>query len=596
MRAAFETTADVAVQDESVLVDEAERLVSLHRLGLLDTPPTAAFDGVTRLAAAALRVPILLVSLVDQSRVWFKSRIGVNLREIPRQGSLCDHAVWQRQPLIVRDAPTDGRFANDALVSATPHVRSYLGIPLFTRDRQPVGTLCAMDTELREFGEVEVVVLSEFAKIAEDLLCSKELASKSDSVLQYAMEREKLFRETFEQAPVGIVHTSLHGLILRINQRACALLGYTPAELRELSIPTITHPEDLQKNIREFKRTLAGEIDSYRLEQRLLCKNQRYVWVSLSVTIKRAPSRQPDYNIVVIDDISAQKQIEADALKQREALQDRLAAQAQKMHESSDAVQSQSNRLLEVTDALRESQTAAREAQQGLQESQRALREMGQMLDDTRQALRDAQDQQRETQTALHAANTKLAAESATDSLTGLPHRRSFSRRSEQAANALRQSRKPYGLILLDLDNLKHINEEYGHEVGDEALRSLANILSTQLRNSSDMAARLGGDEFAVLCFGDINEQTLHDVAERIHVQIAKEPLATPKGLLRFTGSFGLTLSVADDPDWKTVYGRADAALREAKAAGKDRISFGRSQSKSATARLRALSPPQPAG
>jgi diguanylate cyclase (GGDEF)-like protein/PAS domain S-box-containing protein len=603
MRAAFETTADVAVQDESVPVDEAERLLSLHRLGLLDTPPTAAFDGVTRLAAAALRVPILLVSLVDQSRVWFKSRIGVNLREIPRQGSLCDHAVWQRQPLIVRDAPADARFANDALVSATPRVRSYLGIPLFTRDRQPVGTLCAMDTELREFGEVEVVVLSEFAKIAEDLLCSKELASKSDSVLQYAMEREKLFRETFEQAPVGIVHTSLHGLILRINQRACALLGYTPAELRELSIPTITHPEDLQKNIREFKRTLAGDIDSYRLEQRLLCKNQRYVWVSLSVAIKRAPSRQPDYNIVVIDEISAQKQVEADALKLREALQDRLTAQAQKMHESSDAVQSQSNRLLEVTDALRESQAAARDAQQGLQESQqglqesqRALRQTEQMLDDTRQALRDAQDQQRETHTALHAANAKLAAESATDSLTGLPHRRSFSRRSEQAANALRQSRKPYGLILLDLDNLKHINEEYGHDVGDEALRSLANILSTQLRNSSDMAARLGGDEFAVLCFGDINEQTLHDVAERIHVQIAKEPLATPKGLLRFTGSFGLTLSMADDPDWKTVYGRADAALREAKAAGKDRISFGRSQSKSVTARLRALSPPPPAG
>jgi diguanylate cyclase len=596
MRAAFETTADVAVQDESVPVDEAERLVSLHRLGLLDTPPTAAFDGVTRLAAAALRVPILLVSLVDQSRVWFKSRIGINLREIPRQGSLCDRAIWQRQALVVRDAPADPRFANDALVSAGPRVRSYLGIPLFTRDRQPVGTLCAMDTELREFGEVELVVLSEFAKIAEDLLCSKELVSKSDSVLQYAMEREKLFRETFEQAPVGIMHTSLHGLILRINQRACALLGYTPAELRELSIPTITHPEDLQTNIREFKRTLAGEIDSYRLEQRLLCKNQRYLWVSLSVTIKRAPSRQPDYNIVVIDDISARKQVEADALKQREALQDRLAAQSQKMHESGEAVQSQNNRLLEATDALRESQTAAADAQLGLQDSQRVLRETEQLLENTREALRDAQEQQREAQTALHAANTKLAAESATDSLTGLPHRRSFSRRSEQAASALRQSRKPYGLILLDLDNLKHINEEFGHDVGDQALRSLADILSTQLRNSSDMAARLGGDEFAVLCFGDINEQTLHDVAERIHVQIAKEPLATPKGLLRFTGSFGLTLSMADDPDWKTVYGRADAALREAKGAGKDRISFGRSQSKSATARLRALSPPQPAG
>jgi len=173
-----------------------------------------------------------------------------------------------------------------------------------------------------------------------------------------------------------------------------------------------------------------------------------------------------------------------------------------------------------------------------------------------------------------------------------LPNRRSFSRRSEQAASALRTSRKPYGLILLDLDDFKQINEEYGHEAADEVLRSLGTILSSQLRNSSDMAARLGGDEFAVLCFGDINEQTLHDVAERIHNQIGKEPLATAKGLLRFTGSFGLTLSLPDDPDWKTVYARADAALRDAKAAGKDRISFGRSQSKNATARLRAISVP----
>jgi diguanylate cyclase (GGDEF)-like protein/PAS domain S-box-containing protein len=776
MRAALETTADVALQEESVPVDETERLVALHRLGLLDTPPSAAFDGVTRLAQAALQVPILCVSLVDQNRIWFKSRIGLGVRETPRRGSLCDHVVWAREPLSVRDAAADARFANDPLVSGPQHVRSYLGIPLFTRDRQPMGTLCAMDTEARAFGEVEQVVLSEFAKIAEDLLSAKELAAKSDGVLQYAMEREKLFRDTFEQAPIGIIHTSLHGLILRMNQRACALLGYNPAELRELSIPSITHPEDLAHNIREFKRTLAGEIDSYRLEQRLLAKDKQYVHMALSVAIKRAPSRQPDYNIVTIEAISgapaapdkptemapqtgegeeglraAQKLLEARekallearssidarekslvetrssiearekslvearsgievrekaladaraaieardkslrdarsavearekslgdaqaalearqksetqaplkgrekalneaqaALKEREKsaaekqaaldsrekvagekqaaiearektvgekqaaldAREKLLGEAQAALKEREKSVSDAQALLKERDerssdsetalkernkALTDAQQTARAAEDALRYAQEDLRGVQATLRDTQEALRDAQDQYREAQAALQVANAKLAQESANDALTVLPNRRTFSRRGEQAANAMRQSRKAYGLILLDVDNFKHVNEEYGHDVGDDVLRTLGNILSTQLRNSSDMAARLGGDEFAVLCFGDINEQTLHDVAERVHGQIGKAPLATPKGLLRFTSSFGLALSIADDSDWKSVYGRADAALREAKNAGKDRISFGRSLSKSnVTARLRALSPP----
>jgi diguanylate cyclase (GGDEF)-like protein/PAS domain S-box-containing protein len=608
MRAGLEA-ADAALQDREVPVDEAERLISLHRLGLLDTPPSPAFDGVARLAQAALQVPILCVSLVDQSRVWFKSRVGLPVREIPRHGSFCDQVVLTRKPLTVRDASRDPRFLGDILVAGSQRIRSYLGIPLFTRDRQPVGTLCAMDTELREFGEVEEVVLGEFAKIAEDLLSSKELAAKSDGVLQYAMEREKLFRETFEQAPIGIVHTSLHGLILRINQRACTLLGYTPAELRELSIPSITHPEDLPKNIREFKRALAGEIDGYRLEQRLLCKDQHYAWTAMSVIIRRLPSRQPDYNILVIDDIASQKQAEADATRALEVLQEKLAAQSRKTRDSEEARDLQAARLEELSEELRALQVSLREkdgriaeAQQSTRETEEALRNAQQDLLGTHEtlrtaeeALREAQDLHRESQAGLQAANARLLQESATDQLTVLANRRTFSRRGEQAASALRQSRKSYGLILLDLDDLKQINEEYGHEVGDEVLRSLGTIMNTQLRNSSDMAARLGGDEFAVLCFGDINEQTLHDVAERIHVQMNKEPLATPKGLLRYTASFGLALSNTEDTDWKTVYGRADAALREAKNAGKDRISFGRSQSKNATARLRALSAAPPA-
>lgn len=557
MKAATESPAlDVAVQDECVPADEADRLASLHRLGLLDTEPSEGFEAVARVAATALRVPIVLVSLVDAGRLWFKARAGLGAHESRRLGSFCSQVVFQRHPLAVRDAAADPRFAHHPQVAAAPHIRSYLGVPLYSGEGQPVGTLCAMDTQIRDYGERDLAVLCELAPIVEELLCTGQSATKADNVLQYAMEREKLFRETFEQAAVGIVHTSLRGTILRVNPRACAMLGYTTAQLRGLNFLDITHAEDLPANVREFKLALAGQFDSYRLEQRLLCKDQRYAWVSMSVALKRGATRLPDYSIVVIDDISAQKHAGAELLKARDALKEQLRQLEQRAQQSEAALQVQSE--------------AALQAQ-------------------AKQALESAA-QLREAQASLQSANAKLAVESATDHLTGLPNRRSFSRRIEQAAGALRSSRKPYGLILLDLDNFKRINDEHGHEVGDEVLRAMGKILAGQLRNSSDMAACLGGEEFAVLCFGDINEQALHEVAERIRDQIGKEPLATPKGLLRFTGSLGLALSLPEDPDWKTVYARADAALYEAKAAGKDRASFGRSASKSATARLRALS------
>ena len=584
MKAATESPApDIAVRDECVPAHEADRVASLRRLDLLDTPPSEGFDAVARVAATALQVPIVLVSLVDAERLWFKARAGLGSHESPRLGSFCSQVVLQGHPLAVRDALEDTRFAPYSLVTGTPNVRSYLGVPLYSGDGQPVGTLCAMDMQIRDYGERELAVLCELAPIVEELLCTGQSAAKADSVLQYAMEREKLFRETFEQAAAGIMHTSLRGTILRINQRACSLLGYSAAQLRGLNFLDITHAEDLPNNVREFKRALAGEFDSYRLEQRLLCKDQRYAWVSVSVSLKRGATRLPDFSIVVIDDISAKKHAEADLLKARNALQERLLQLEQRLQEREAALQAESKQAIEAVAALEQSRVALRETQAALGETKAAQRESQTALGEAVAALREAQ-------MALQSANAKLAVEIATDNLTGLPNRRSFSRRIEQAASALKLLHKPYGLILLNLDNFKQINDEYGHDVGDEVLRATGKILAGQLRNSSDMAACLGGGEFAVLCFGDINEQSLHEVAERIRSQIGKEPLATPKGLLRFTGSLGLALSPSDDPEWRAVYARADAALREAKAAGKDRASFGRSVSKSATGRLRALS------
>lgn len=195
----------------------------------------------------------------------------------------------------------------------------------------------------------------------------------------------------------------------------------------------------------------------------------------------------------------------------------------------------------------------------------------------------------RNARIALEATNEKLARESATDYLTGLSNRRVFSERSEIALRRFIEAGEVYGLILMDLDDFKQVNDVHGHDVGDEVLRAVGGVLKDQLRCDRDIAARLGGEEFAILCFGALDKHSLRIVAERVRAQVAAESVVTPGGPLQFTGSFGVAICDREDGGWKNIYARADAALYEAKAAGKNRVHFGGAQSPAASRRFSQL-------
>jgi diguanylate cyclase (GGDEF)-like protein/PAS domain S-box-containing protein len=189
---------------------------------------------------------------------------------------------------------------------------------------------------------------------------------------------------------------------------------------------------------------------------------------------------------------------------------------------------------------------------------------------------------------ALESANAKLKSESLTDYLTGLPNRRVFSERSEQALHRFKVSGEPYGLILLDLDNFKRINDEFGHDIGDDVLRTVGRVLQSSLRGRNDMAARLGGEEFAVLCVGRVDEDVLLRIGERIRAALWSEGIRTSRGPIQISGSFGVAIGNTEDADWKNIYGRADAALYEAKAAGKNRVVLGTTYRTGPATRLRS--------
>ena len=130
--------------------NETERLTALHRYKILDTPPEAAFDRITTLAARLFDVPISLISLVDESRAWFKSCLGFGASEVARDDTLCSFAVLFDQPLIVPDARLDDRFACNPFVQQESGVRFYAGAPLLSQDGFNLGTLCLLDTQPRE--------------------------------------------------------------------------------------------------------------------------------------------------------------------------------------------------------------------------------------------------------------------------------------------------------------------------------------------------------------------------------------------------------------------------------------------------------------
>ena len=254
--------------------NQEQRLAALRRYGILDTPREPAFDDITRLVAHVCQTPIALVSFVDAHRQWFKSELGLGVRETPLGMSMCAHAILERDLLVVPDALADERFRTMPVVASHPHLRFYAGARLVSPDGQPLGTLCVLDYVPRTPTPAQLDALRALARqvvsqlelrraLADEVAAGRALlaARQEADAARQAAEQANRMKDEFLAALSHELRTPLAAILLWAN-----VLRGRPSDPRQVEegLETILLSARAQKKLIEdlldTSRIAAGKL------------------------------------------------------------------------------------------------------------------------------------------------------------------------------------------------------------------------------------------------------------------------------------------------------------------------------------------------
>jgi len=614
--------------------DEPQRRALLDSLNLLDTAPEPVFDRVTRLAARLLGVPIALFSLVDTDRQWFKSRVGLDAAQTPRDQAFCAHTILGSAPLVVEDAMRDERFRDNPLVLGAPNIRFYAGVPVRTAGGHAIGTLCAIDSRPRALAPEDLQVLEDLADVVTEEVQYRER-------LGVAQDR---FRSIFELASIGIALVGPGGAWISVNAALCAIVGYSERELLGLTFQDITHPDDVDADVGLLQRLQRREIDQYQMEKRYLRKDGSVAWVNLNVSCKFGADGQVDYYVSVVKDIQAQKTAEQALLGLNAELEQRVRARTGELQNTNSMLTASVIQQRRAEAALREREAELRTVIENASDAYLCLDERGAVTAwnraaetmfgwaaqeaagraltdliipaDAREAYEKTLARYAETgrsamldrrmelpairkDGSMLTAEVRIAAldingrrifsaflhdisarklteaqreyESRHDPLTGLCNRRSLLERVPLAQKRAERSSQALALLFIDLDGFKAVNDTWGHEAGDRLLCEVGRRLHAAVR-ATDGVFRLAGDEFTVILENVHAADDAVKIAHKLVAEVAR-PVDIDGHPAHVGASIGLAMHLPGSTDSAdSLIKEADHWMYQAKQAGRGRV------------------------
>ena len=292
--------------------NEAARLEALARYRVLDTPAEASFDRITALASRLFEVPIALVTLLDQDRVWFKSCFGVEAASVERDEAFCAYTILQEDIFVVPDAAQDSRFARSPVVVSAPFARFYAGAPLVTADGFRLGTLCLLDRVPRTFDDAQAATLRDLAAMVVEVLEARRTAGLMAGEIAERRSAEARKNAVLDAALDGIITINHEGRVIELNHAAETMFGY-PAEqavgqeLAELIIPPAYRAAH-RRGMAHFLATGEGPVLNKRLELSAVRADGSEFPIELAIT--RIAADGPPVFTGHIRDISARRAIE----------------------------------------------------------------------------------------------------------------------------------------------------------------------------------------------------------------------------------------------------------------------------------------------